>query len=170
MPNIETLLKPIRAGKCEKIKPLVSKYSPQQLGQALRAAIAHDQAECVEFLVPYVAACEDLDANNMTLIEMAFWTAIVHAQKRDFNCMFKWVDASKNDSAFLYTACQYRRLDMAQRLIPLSDMGAVWKRMEKMNLEEECFDVIRKDYEALEQNKRLNSVVKHKTGSVARKI
>lgn len=170
MPSIENLLKHIRAGKLEKIKPLASQYSPQELGQALRAAIVHHQAHCVEFLVPYVAVSQDLDANNFTPLENAFWTSIVNDKKSDFECMLKWVDAGKNDSAFLYMACQFGRFDMAQRLIPLSDVESVWERMEKMHLETQCFDIIREEYEALKQNKLLNTVVKHKNGSVVRKI
>lgn len=170
MPSIEPLLKHVRAGKLEKIQPLTSQYSPQELGQALRAAIVHNQSHCVEFLVPYVAVCQDVDANNLTPLENAFWTTIVNDKKSDFECILKWVDAGKNDSAFLYMACQFQRFDMAQRLLPLSDVESVWQRMEKRGMETQCFDVIREEYEAFKQNKLLNTVVKHKSGSVARKI
>lgn len=170
MPNIENILKHVRKGSLEKVKPLVSQYSPEQLGQALRAAIVHNHHSCVAFLVPYVAVSQSVDAYNLTVLEHAFWTSIVHKKNKDFDCIFKHVDVTKNDSVFLYMACQSENLYAASHLVPFSNIEVVWEKMENQKLNKECFDIIRQDYEAFQQNQLLNSMVERKSGFTQRKL
>lgn len=103
MANIENILKHVRKGSLEKVKPLVSQYSPEQLGQALRAAIVNNHHSCVAFLVPYVAVSQSVDASNLTVLEHAFWTSIVHKKNKDFDCIVKYVDVTKKrQCVFVY--------------------------------------------------------------------
>ncbi len=170
MLNFNTFLRHARTGNVEKLKPLVSQCSGQELGQALRTSIVENHSDCVEFLVPYVALCQDLDAAQLTPLDHAFWTTIVHKKDKFFDCIFKHIDATKNDSSFLYMACQFGNCYAASRLVPLSDIHTVWEKMQKNNLEKESFDMIREDYEAFKQKQVLNTVVEHKKGSKQRKI
>lgn len=168
--NIHTFLKHAGTGNIDKLKPLLTQCSGEEMGQALRSAIVHGQHQCVDFLAPHVAVYQNMDAAGLTPLDHAFWTTIVHKKNQDFDCILKHVDATKNDSAFLYMACQFQNSYAASRLVPLSDIQAVWGKMESHQLEKECFDVIRQDYEAFKQNQLLNSVVDHPHRSTRRKI
>lgn len=170
MPNLNILLKHARTGNVDKLKPLVSQYSGAELGQVLRAAIVENHSGCVEFLVPYVALCQDVDAAQLTPLDHAFWTTIVHKKDNFFDCIFKHIDAKKNNSSFLYMACQFGNCYAASCLVPLSDIHAVWEKMQKNNLEKECFDIIRPDYDAFKQKQLLNTVVGCKKETKQRKI
>jgi len=168
--NIHTFLKHARTGNVEKLKPLLDQCSGEEMGQALRAVIVHGQHQCVDFLVPHVAACQNVDAAGLTPLEHAFWTTIVHKKNQDFDCILKHIDPTKNDCSFLYMACMYQNAHAASRLVPLSDVQVVWERMENQELEKECFDIIRQDYEAFQQRCVLHNSVEQPTRSTHRKI
>lgn len=127
--SIEPLLKAARSGQLQKVKDLLSKYSYREAAQVLRACIANNNQDCVEYLVPIVAASHKTDINNMRFIEHAFITSITMSSIGSFNTFFKYIDFQKNDSVFLSLACQYRNQDMIERLMNVSDIEKTWETM-----------------------------------------
>lgn len=167
--NVEKLVQCVRKGNVGKVKALVSLYPPEDLGQALRAAIVHNQSECVEVLAPLVATSTQEDAKGLTAIDYAFFTAITNGNVLAFTRIFPCVDFNKNNN-FLFFACQFRRRNMAQHLIPHSNLEEVWNKLISQQASEEQLDIIRAPYEALQQNKRLQNVVGHPAPSAPRKL
>lgn len=167
--SVEKLVQWVRKGNVGKVKGLVSLYAPEDLGQALRAAIVHNQSECVDVLAPLVAASTQEDPKGLTAIDYAFFTTITDGNVSAFKRILPCIDFKKSTN-FLLFACQFQRSTMAQHLIPHSNLDEVWDKLVSQRASKEELDVIRAPYEALQQNKLLQNAVDRPAPSNPRKL